>query len=92
MNNQNPIENYIVERIKELELEIKLTEKENDELKRYLKETEAMKEKMREYFSLKKYDSGSIYIDYSYNYNSKYIQEIAQFIGLECGNQEDEDD
>ena len=82
----NTIEEYIVNRIEQLENRESMLEAEVSELKIQLDKVEKMKELMREYFSLRSYADNRHYIDHSYN--GKYAEEIAAFIGLT----EDKDD
>ena len=88
MNNQT-LENYVVERVKKLENEVSVLKDEKQALINRLIAVDEMKAKMREYFKLSTYSSGTIYIDH--DYDSKYVKEIAEFIGLEEEQDEQED-
>ena len=80
MNNQT-LENYVVERVKKLENEVSILKDECIALTRDLNYVNEMKSKMREYFKLRKYDTGRNYIDHTYS--DKNVDEIVQFIGFE---------
>ena len=80
MNNQT-LENYVVERVKKLENEVSVLKDEKQALINRLLAVDDMKAKMREYFKLRKYDTGRNYIDHTYS--DKYVDEIVQFIGFE---------
>ena len=88
MNNQT-LESYVVERVKKLENEVAILTGERDTLIKQLEAVDDIKAKMRNYFKLATYSSGTLYIDHEYD--SKYVQEIAGFIGLEEGQDEHED-
>lgn len=79
MNNQS-LESYVIGRVKELENEVSVLKDEKQALINRLQYVDVMKIKMREYFRLRKYYSGRVYIDYSYN--DKFIDEIIDFIGF----------
>lgn len=83
MNNQT-LESYIVERVKKLENDVSVLEDERRALIDQLLVVDEMKAKMREYFKIKKYETGERYIDLTYN--DRYVDEIIEFIGLaeEC--------
>ena len=76
----NSYETYIINRLKELEFKNGLQKEQIDLLKADLAEVENMKKIMRTYFILDSYASGQPYIDHSYD--SKFVQPIADFIGL----------
>lgn len=82
----NTIEEYIVNRIKQLESRESMLEAANAELKSQLAKVETMKELMRDYFKLKRYDTSRLYIDHSYD--NTHIEEIAEFIGLTEGEED----
>lgn len=88
MNNQS-LENYVVGRVKELENEVSVLKDERQALINRLQYVDVMKIKMREYFRLRKYDSGRVYIDYSYN--DKFIDEIIDFIGFTVEGENEEE-
>lgn len=80
MENNNPLANYIVNRLGSLETEVEQLKEEREALRRELAKVENMKEIMRSYFILDSYTNGTPYIDHSYD--SKLVQPIADFIGL----------
>jgi len=81
MNNQT-LENYVVERVKKLENEVSVLKDEKQALINSLLAIDEMKIKMRKYFRIEKSATGRIYIDNSYD--DKYVNEIIEFIGLPC--------
>ena len=91
MENNNPLANYIVERLGKLEAEVEQLKEEREALREELAKVENMKEIMRSYFILDSYASGQPYIDHSYD--SKLVKPIADFIGLkEKEESEDEEE
>lgn len=89
MENNNPLVNYIIERLERLEAKDERLKADRDELRRELARVEEMKKTMRKYFSLESYADGGKYIDHSYQ--REFVAEIAEFIGLTEG-EEDEDE
>ena len=86
MNNQT-LESYVVERVKKLENVVSVLKDEKQALINQLKAVDDMKAIMREYFRLKKYQTGRKYIDHSYD--EEYVDEIIDFIGLKEENNEE---
>ena len=80
MENNNPLTNYIIKRLENLEAEVESLKEEREALRRELAKVENMKEIMRSYFILDSYANGRQYIDHSYD--SKLVKPIADFIGL----------
>ena len=80
METNNPLANYIVERLGKLEVEVEQLKEEREALRGELAKVEEMKKVMREYFQLEKYCDGGAYIDHSYK--SEFVPIIAEFIGL----------
>ena len=89
MENNNPLANYIVKRLGNLEAEVESLKEEREALRRELAKVEEMKKVMRDYFRLDKYADGEPYINHSYK--SKFVPIITEFIGLSFG-EEDEDE
>ena len=85
MNNQT-LESYVVERVKKLENEVSVLKDEKQALINRLIAVDDMKAKMREYFRIEKSSTGRVYIDNSYD--DKYVNEIIDFIGLPCEQEE----
>jgi hypothetical protein len=90
MAEQKLLEEYIVERLKSLENEVKQLNEDCDVLREKLAKVEEMKKVMRKYFRLDKYAGGEPYIDHTYK--SKSVPEIAEFIGLTDNNEEEDDE
>ena len=91
METNNPLANYIVKRLGNLEAEVESLKEEREALRGELAKVEEMKALMRSYFILEFYTSGQQYIDHSYD--SKPVKPIADFIGLkEKEESEDEDE
>lgn len=90
MENSNVLANYIVERLGKLEAEVESLKEEREALRGELAKIEDKKKAMRDYFRLESYTSGELYIDHSYK--SKYVAEIAEFIGLTEKNEEEGED
>lgn len=90
MENNNPLANYIVKRLGNLENEVESLKEEREALRRELAKIEDKKKVMRDYFHLESYISGEPYIDHSYK--SKYVAEIAEFIGLTEKNEEEDEE
>ena len=80
METNNPLANYIVKRLGNLEAEVESLKEEREALRGELAKVEEMKKEMRDYFQLKKYCNGGVYIDHTYKSESAPI--IAEFIGL----------
>lgn len=89
MENNNPMANYIIKRLENLEAEVESLKEEREALRRELAKVEEKKKTMRKYFSLEFYTDGGKYIDHSYR--REYVAEIAEFIGL-TENSEEEDE
>ena len=89
METNNPLANYIVERLGKLEAEVEGLKEEREALREELAKVEEMKKVMRDYFRLSKYVDGEPYIDHSYK--SKSVPIITEFIGLSF-EEEDEDE
>ena len=89
MENNNPLANYIVKRLENLEYEVENLKEERETLHRELAKVEEVKKVMREYFQLEKYNDGDYYIDNTYK--SKSVPEIAEFIGLSFGEEDEEE-
>jgi predicted nuclease with TOPRIM domain len=89
MENNNPLANYIVKRLENLEYEVENLKEERETLHRELAKVEEVKKVMREYFRLEKYNGGDYYIDNTYK--SKSVPEIAEFIGLSFGEEDEEE-
>lgn len=89
METNNPLANYIIKRLENLEAEVESLKEEREALRGELAKVEEMKKVMREYFRLEKYCDGELYIDHTYKSNSVPI--ITEFIGLSFG-EEDEDE
>ena len=87
MENNNPLANYIIKRLENLEAEVESLKEEREALRRELAKVEEKKKTMRKYFSLESYTDGGKYIDHSYR--REYVEEIAEFIGL---TEEEEDE
>lgn len=90
MAKQKLLEEYIVERLKSLENEVKKLNEDYNALREKLANTEKMKEIMQKYFCLREYADGALYIDHSYKSNN--VTEIAEFIGLTNNNEEEDDE
>ena len=80
METNNPLANYIVERLGKLEVEVEQLKEEREALREELAKVEEMKKVMRDYFRLSKYVDGEPYIDHTYK--SEFVPIIADFIGL----------
>ena len=89
METNNPLANYIVERLGKLEAEVESLKEEREALRGELAKVEEMKKTMRNYFRLSKYVDGEPYIDH--RYKSKLVPIITDFIGLNF-EEEDEDE
>ncbi len=89
MENNNPLANYIIKRLENLEAEVESLKEEREALRGELAKVEEKKKTMRKYFSLESYTDGGKYIDHSYR--REYVAEIAEFIGL-TEEEEDEDE
>ena len=89
METNNPLANYIVERLGKLEAEIEQLKEERKALREELAKVEEMKKVMREYFQLEKYCDGGVYIDHTYK--SEFVPIIAEFIGLSFEEEGDEE-
>ena len=89
METNNPLANYIVERLGKLEAEVEGLKEEREALREELAKVEEMKKVMREYFQLEKYCNGEVYIGHTYK--SEFVPIITDFIGLSFG-EEDEDE
>lgn len=90
METNNLLAEYIVKRLGSLEAEVESLKEEREALRGELAKVEEMKKVMRDYFRLESYTSGELYIDHSYK--SKYVAEIAEFIGLTEKNEEEGED
>lgn len=85
----NPLANYIVNRLGSLETEVEQLKEEREALRRELAKVEEIKKVMREYFRLDKYADGDLYIDHTYR--SKSVPIITEFIGLSFGEEDEEE-
>ena len=89
MENNNPLANYIVKRLGNLEAEVESLKEEREALREELAKVEEMKKVMREYFQLEKYCDGGVYI--AHTYKSEFVPLIAEVIGLSFEEEGDEE-